>query len=169
MERSEEAQQVHHKQSAALVELHRTQETFLTTDGGRKSNGAVANYDFVSARFGVEGIMIRELSLVANVFPRLVRFTNGMFYWPRHSRPVTPLPLVHIAYRLQPLEPFDLISSVRLNGDRFGRRDDETDGRAERIVLFSTKPGLRVQFLPLPKSGTRRRRRQSPAGGCRYL
>ena len=76
-----------------------------------------------------------------------------MFYCPRHSRPVTPLPPVHIAYRLQPLEPFDLISSVQLNGDRFGRRDDETDRRAERIVLFSTKPGLRVQFLPLPKAG----------------
>ena len=55
MERSEEAQQVHHKKSAALVEVHRTQETFLTADGGRKSNGAVANYDFVSARSRREG------------------------------------------------------------------------------------------------------------------
>ena len=98
--------------------------------------------------------MIRELSLVANVFPRLVRFTNGMFYCPRHIQAShSSLALVHIAYRLHPLEPFDLISSVRLNGDRFGRRDDESDGRAERIVLFSTKPGLRVQFLPLPKAG----------------
>ena len=73
---------------------------------------------------------------------------------PGQSLRLLPLPLVvHVAHRLQPLEPFDLISSVRLNGDRFGRRDDETDRRAERIVLFSTKPGLRVQFLPLPKAG----------------
>ena len=49
---------MHHKKSAALVEVHRTQETFLTADGrkaGRKSNGAVANYDFVSAQFRMEG------------------------------------------------------------------------------------------------------------------
>ena len=34
----------------------------IPDDGGRKSNGAVANYDFVSARSGVEGS--RELFLI---------------------------------------------------------------------------------------------------------
>ena len=69
----------------------------------------------------------------------------------RHSVPV-PSSLTMSPTGYGPLNP--LISSRVFSPttiDSVGRRDGTR--RAERIVLFSTKPGLRVQFLPLPKAG----------------
>ena len=73
---------------------------------------------------------------------------------PGQSLRLLPLPLVvHVAHRLQPLEPFDLISSVRLNGDRFGRRDDETDEQSE-LCYLALNPVYESSFFLCPKRDT---------------
>ena len=77
----------------------------------------------------------RELSLIC----QCVSTARSLHKWDvllpaslsaRHSVPVRvrPLLLDDVAYRLRPLEPFDLISSVQPNDDRFSwtTRRDET-------------------------------------------
>ena len=139
--RGKEAQQVHHKKVGCTGGsggkcTHCTPETFLT-DGRRgrrvRGNGVVGKLRF---RFGLsdrDGVSrsgdLAPSDLPANVFPRLVPFTNGMFDRRPHSQLASHSPpplLVRVAYRLQPLEPFDLISSVELNVDRFSWTVEET-------------------------------------------
>ena len=152
---SKEAQQVHHKKVGCTVEVHCTPETFLTDRGdGVKRNGVVGKLRF---RFGPALMNQRALSARAMCFhgsfasqmgcSTAVVVTLGHSVSIPSSLSVSP---TGFSYGYSPLNP--LISSRVLSStaiDSVGRRDR----RAERIVLFNTKPGLRVQFLLLPKAG----------------
>ena len=62
---------------------------------------------------------------------------------------VRPLLLVYVAYRLRPLEPFDLISSVQLNDDRFSwttRRDEHSE-----LCYLTLNPVYESSFFLCPK------------------
>ena len=118
--------------------------------------------------------------------PRLVHFTNGMFACRRVvSTPPLSSPLLLVAYRLQlqPLEPFDLISSVQLNDDRFSwttTTTTTTTKKQSELCYLTLNPVYESSFffcpkrdsttiarrwLPISRRRTRRRRRTPNVGG----